>query len=121
MWPTATSYFYLPVDDDEPEDPDPDPGVRRTLGWLEAERLESDESDFDYSSASTSSSSLASDFGQSPPPPPPQPTTKNLAVIHEILAQNDLYQILGLSRKTPFDRNSLRRAYLSRSKACHPE
>lgn len=117
--PAATSYFYLPVDEDEPEEPDPDPGVRKTLAWVDPERLESDESGFDSSSASTSSSSLASDFDRSQPPP--RPNTKNLAVIQEILAHDDLYQILGLSRKAPFDRLSLRRAYLARSKACHPE
>jgi hypothetical protein len=41
--------------------------------------------------------------------------------IAEILEQKDLYKILGLSRETASDKMELRRAYLSRSRACHPE
>jgi curved DNA-binding protein CbpA len=38
-----------------------------------------------------------------------------------VLATDDLYQILGLEKTAALDKMSLRRAYLSRSKACHPE
>ncbi|KAF8121827.1 hypothetical protein EV363DRAFT_1184303, partial [Boletus edulis] len=39
----------------------------------------------------------------------------------EVLSTNDLYHILGVSRSPVIDRLTLRRAYLSRSKACHPD
>jgi curved DNA-binding protein CbpA len=38
-----------------------------------------------------------------------------------VLSTNDLYHILGVSRSPAIDRLTLRRAYLSRSKACHPD
>ncbi len=113
--PLATSYFYyLPVDDDPSEPSDPTSGC--SLTWP-LELKESESSEFSFSSASSSSSSLSSDFSPLPPPKP----TRTHAVIEEILAQNDLYLILGLSRTSDLDRLTLRRAYLSRSRACHPE
>ena len=112
---TATTYFSLPVEDDVEESdlvssskpPSPSP----------PEQTSYDESDFTFSSASTSTSSLASDYEKPPPLQPP----KSHIVIDEILSQNDLYQILGVSRSSRIDRLVLRRAYLSRSRACHPE
>ncbi|KAI0346190.1 DnaJ-domain-containing protein [Trametopsis cervina] len=113
---SATTYFYLPVDEDN-EDPDADHLHPKPLGWTAAGETDSlDNTYFGPSSASTSSSSLASDFGESS-----GSSRKNHAVIREILAHNDLYQILGVQRKGTLDRLSLRRAYLSRSKACHPD
>ncbi|KAF9223554.1 DnaJ-domain-containing protein [Gyrodon lividus] len=43
--------------------------------------------------------------------------------IREVLSSNDLYHILGVphSPTMTIDRLTLRRAYLSRSKACHPD
>ncbi|KIJ66761.1 hypothetical protein HYDPIDRAFT_174127 [Hydnomerulius pinastri MD-312] len=41
--------------------------------------------------------------------------------MHEVLSSNDLYHILGVPRSPTIDRLTLRRAYLSRSKACHPD
>lgn len=41
--------------------------------------------------------------------------------ICEVLSTNDLYHILGVPCSPAIDRLALRRAYLSRSKACHPE
>ena len=41
--------------------------------------------------------------------------------ICEVLSTNDLYHILGVDRSPAIDSLTLRRAYLSRSKACHPE
>ncbi|KAF7789707.1 hypothetical protein EIP86_000653 [Pleurotus ostreatoroseus] len=118
---SATSYFYLPVEED-PADSD--------LVQLPKSRTPAhsdpyapyDGSDFSCSSASTSSSSLDTDFDHSdapltPPPPPP----KNQTVIDEILSENDLYHILGVVRSPRVDKLALRRAYLSRSKACHPD
>lgn len=41
--------------------------------------------------------------------------------ICDVLSTNNLYHILGVPRSLAIDRLTLRRAYLSRSKACHPE
>ena len=41
--------------------------------------------------------------------------------IEEVLAQEDLYAILGVPHNDNLDKMELRRAYLARSKACHPE
>jgi len=43
------------------------------------------------------------------------------ATVNEILAKDDLYEILGISKQPILDKIALRRAYLSRSKACHPD
>jgi hypothetical protein len=39
----------------------------------------------------------------------------------QVLSSDDLYCILGVSRSPTVDRVTIRRAYLSRSRACHPE
>ena len=57
---------------------------------------------------------------RSPDPSEPSPSGQN-RVICEVLFTNDLYQILGVPRSPAIDRLTLRRAYLSRSRACHPE
>ena len=56
-------------------------------------------------------------------PLPPGQSQENIRAreICEVLSTNDLYHILGVSRSPVIDRLTLRRAYLSRSKACHPE
>lgn len=41
--------------------------------------------------------------------------------IREIILSNDLYHILGVPRSRNVDNRTLRQAYLSRSKACHPD
>ncbi|KAJ7475676.1 DnaJ domain-containing protein [Mycena latifolia] len=38
-----------------------------------------------------------------------------------VLAHDDLYQILGVSKSDNLDKMALRRAYLTRSRACHPD
>ncbi|GJE85580.1 DnaJ domain-containing protein [Phanerochaete sordida] len=120
---SASSYFYLPIDDEKAEDDDwlfqqGSSSKPHMLSWGQDESEHpgiNDSSDFSCSSASSSSSSLASEFDNTPPPRPKHP------VIEEILSKNDLYEILGVSRKAALDRLALRRAYLSRSKACHPD
>lgn len=43
------------------------------------------------------------------------------ATIDRILALDDLYEVLGLQKSPKIDAATLRRAYLLRSRACHPE
>ncbi|KAG8213204.1 hypothetical protein J3R82DRAFT_11669 [Butyriboletus roseoflavus] len=63
---------------------------------------------------------------RSPDPFEPLPLGQNQENIRsreicEVLSTNDLYHILGVPRSPTIDRLTLRRAYLSRSKACHPD
>lgn len=39
----------------------------------------------------------------------------------QVLSSDDLYCILGVSRSPTIDKVTIRRAYLSRSRACHPD
>ncbi|EGN98992.1 hypothetical protein SERLA73DRAFT_73565 [Serpula lacrymans var. lacrymans S7.3] len=96
---SASTYFHLPVDDDD----------ERTMPcYLKHVPL--------------------------PPESPPSPQRKKyhisqsysapdhkLSTMQEVLSNDDLYRILGIPRSSTIDRNTLRRAYLSRSKACHPD
>lgn len=41
--------------------------------------------------------------------------------MNAVLQNDDLYLILGIPKSQHIDKTTLRRAYLSRSKACHPE
>lgn len=92
----ASSYFYLPVDEDED--------------------LESiDDKSLIQASSSKSNRSA---------PPHPKTETKTPhqdPIIADILSSDDLYSVLGVERTAKLDTASLRRAYLRRSRACHPE
>ena len=106
---TASTYFFLPVDDDEPHlgDPSTSCSYTRSLSWDGSEGSSTDHSD-------------------DSPTRPASPITsrsrhRRQQEIAAILEQKDLYSILGLSRAAAPDKMELRRAYLSRSRACHPE
>lgn len=117
----ASSYFYLPIDEDSEND---HRAPRRHISWPSPDSTDSEDSSF--SSTSTSSSSSLHEEYNLPSSStsatfPSAHATKSRAVIKEILAEDDLYKVLGISRSSPADRLTLRRAYLSRSKSCHPE
>ncbi|EJD49027.1 DnaJ-domain-containing protein [Auricularia subglabra TFB-10046 SS5] len=61
--------------------------------------------------------------GQPPLPTAFEPrcTDKRYATIDHILALDDLYEVLGLQNSPKLDAHTLRRAYLLRSRACHPD
>ena len=92
---TASTYFYLPVD--EEEDRVIQNYQRKYLTWVA-----------EPSDASSSSPHHDTD-------------ERDDSVVKIVVSNDDLYIILGLSRQPTLDKISLRRAYLSRSKACHPE
>ncbi|KAJ7713891.1 DnaJ domain-containing protein [Mycena maculata] len=98
---TASTYFHLPVD--EQEDKDIDEYQRKYITWV-AEP-----------SASSSSSP------KNPSPPPPSSPGKRTPALDEVLSNDDLYTILGVSKSDSMDKMTLRRAYLTRSRACHPD
>ena len=108
---TASTYFHLPVDD-EPHLDEPSTSAIsyphiRSFSWDHA-----DESSTDYSDDSLTR----------PSSPRSSPSRHGRhQEISDILEQKDFYNILGLSRTAASDKMELRRAYLSRSRACHPE
>lgn len=91
----ASTYFYLPVD--EEEDKDIQNYQRKYLTWV----------------AEPSDSSTLS--------PHHDTDERDDSVVKIVISNDDLYKILGVSKQPTLDKMSLRRAYLSRSKACHPE
>ncbi|KAG6900582.1 hypothetical protein C0993_008299 [Termitomyces sp. T159_Od127] len=102
LHPTASTYFHLPID--EEEDADIESYERKYLTWV----------------AEPSGSSTTA----LPPSAPPRNSTSDpekAKVVQQILEINDLYDILGVAKVPHLDRMTLRRAYLSRSRACHPD
>ncbi|KIL67490.1 hypothetical protein M378DRAFT_159302 [Amanita muscaria Koide BX008] len=100
---TASAYFHLPID--EEEDADIDSYQRKFLPWA-TDCL-----------ASSSSSIQVNEVS----PTAYMNNERNLTVLEQVLASDDLYDILGVPKLATLDRMMLRRAYLSRSKACHPD
>ncbi|KAF7312154.1 J domain-containing protein [Mycena indigotica] len=96
---TASTYFHLPVD--EQEDQDIAQYYRKRITYSSPA----------YSTASPDFVSL----------PSTAPSTHRDAVLDAIIATDDLYAILGVSKADKLDKLSLRRAYLKRSRACHPD
>ena len=110
--PTASSYFYLPIDDVLEDDPE---FGTKHISWesSNADSQDSDDSDASWSSSST--------FVPNDPPEFRPKSKRTSPVIEEVLAEDDLYKVLGIAKTSNIDRLTLRRAYLARSKACHPE
>lgn len=108
LYDTASAYFYLPVDD-EPhrDDPSTPPIYTRSLSWDGSEESSTEHSDYSFTRPAS--------------PINPGSRHRRQQEIADILEQKDLYNILGLSRTPAPDKMDLRRAYLSRSRACHPE
>ncbi|TRM64958.1 hypothetical protein BD626DRAFT_490456 [Schizophyllum amplum] len=104
---SATSYFHLPIDEDE--DKDIEAYERKCLTWV-------------AEPSSCGVEAAESTIPSSPRLSPPFASRKpDSALIKRILATDDLYDILGIESSAALDRGVLRRAYLSRSKACHPD
>ncbi|RPD61003.1 DnaJ-domain-containing protein [Lentinus tigrinus ALCF2SS1-7] len=110
---SASTYFYPPIEEDEDLfDDDFIPPNTRHISWV------SDATD----TADSSPPSPSPAAGPSKPRErPPSVHAKTRAVINDILAQDDCYAVLGISRSSQIDKLTLRRAYLARSRACHPD
>ncbi|KAF8962702.1 hypothetical protein BDZ97DRAFT_1939710 [Flammula alnicola] len=102
--PTST-YFHLPID--EEEDEDIENYERKFLTWV--------------AEPSGSSTKRSTDGPSSPHSNNHDTDERVAAVVKAVLANDDLYQILGVDKHATLDKMALRRAYLSRSKACHPD
>ncbi|KIY44118.1 DnaJ-domain-containing protein [Fistulina hepatica ATCC 64428] len=106
---TASSYFHLPVD--EQEDQDIQSFQRRYLTWGTSIP----------SNADAGPSSRHASY-----PHPNTPCTSDVSegrdsVLQVVLSNDDLYTVLGVSRTEVLDKVALRRAYLARSRLCHPD
>lgn len=100
---TASTYFYLPID--EEEDADIENYQRKYLTW-KAEPSGSSNSTQNPNTFLSTSSTFSKD---------------RTDILHTVLSSHDLYAILGVPKSASLDKMSLRRAYLARSKECHPE
>lgn len=100
--PASTYFFHLPVD--EREDREIETYERKYLTWVSEPGGGSDDANLADASSSHS----------------PSVRGKN-SILDEVLSNDDLYQVLGITKSAHLDKLALRRAYLSRSRACHPE
>ncbi|KAG7089720.1 hypothetical protein E1B28_011375 [Marasmius oreades] len=107
VFTTASSYFHLPVD--EEEDKDILSWERKYITWTA-----------EPSPASSTSPSTLPVFTIRPESELDADSDIN-ETVHEVLSNDDLYLILGVSRTISLDKITLRKAYLSRSRACHPD
>ena len=118
---TASTLFHLPIEEDEDDDDFLPPNTKH-ISWVSPDTTLVD---FDPSPSSSIPSSHSPYSSQPGPSKPPHSNnhspSKSKALINEILAHEDCYAVLGISRSTRIDKLTLRRAYLARSKACHPE
>ncbi|KII84448.1 hypothetical protein PLICRDRAFT_46354 [Plicaturopsis crispa FD-325 SS-3] len=93
----ASSYFHLPIDEDEDEDQP----SHKHIQWTP-------------NATSTHSTQFPSSSSSIP-------FKERQAAMNEVLSNDDLYRVLGIQRSKNLDKLALRRAYLRRSKACHPD
>lgn len=100
---TASTYFYLPID--EEEDADIENYQRKYLTWI-AEPSGSSSSTRKPNTSSSTPSTCSKD---------------RTDILNAVLSSHDLYAILGVPKSASLDKMSLRRAYLARSKDCHPD
>lgn len=104
----ATSYFHLPVD--EEQDKDIASYRRKYITWTAEPSITS----------TKASSTSASPISPSKSEECIAKSERNRTV-NQILSQDDLYEVLGVQKSPNLDKIALRRAYLSRSRECHPE
>ncbi|KAF5327109.1 hypothetical protein D9619_004526 [Psilocybe cf. subviscida] len=98
---TSSTYFHLPIDEDD----DIDNYERKYLTWVAEPSCPSEKNSEASSSKSRSHDSKAA-----------------AGIVKTVLENDDLYQILGVPRRAgALDKMMLRRAYLARSRACHPD
>lgn len=104
--PIASNYFHLPID--EEEDADIAAYERKYLTWVADSRVSPSSSSLQEQSSSHRSKRHTCSADKS-----------NL--VQEILRINNLYDILGVPKSANLDHMTLRRAYLARTRVCHPE
>ncbi|KAF9446743.1 DnaJ-domain-containing protein [Macrolepiota fuliginosa MF-IS2] len=104
---TASTYFHLPID--EEEDRDIESYERKYLTWVAEPTVPVEQSTSECSSQSQPPSDLSLS------------ESARLRILKTVLSNNSLYDVLGVPKAPTLDKMTLRRAYLARSKACHPD
>lgn len=114
------TYFYPPIEDEEDEE-----NYRRYpkhIDWKPLDSLDAKQAANECANALPSSCCPLSPLGQSCGCSGKPSEATRLQTIQNILSETDLYEVLGVQRVVgPMDKQSLRRAYLTRSRKCHPE
>ncbi len=100
----ASTYFHLPIDEDE--DKDIENYERKYITWVA-----------EPSGSATKAATEPTPAATAPDPDDPATSRRQRSPWRT----NDLYLVLGVDRRATLDKMSLRRAYLSRSRTCHPE
>jgi curved DNA-binding protein CbpA len=103
----ATTFFHLPID--EEEDKEIEGYQRRYLTWTTS------------GLPSTSSKSSSFHNEETDSEVHSQAEEERTKTVNAILENDDLYEVLGVDKSKATDKLTLRRAYLIRSKACHPD
>lgn len=102
--PIAYSFFHLPVLVDEDKIAQDIPIHPKHIAWSPEPCSSAQEQKYcDSLKSSTSDGSF------------------HTSEMLQVLSSDDLYYILGIPRSPTIDKVTIRRAYLSRSRACHPE
>jgi hypothetical protein len=105
MQSAASTYFHLPID--EEEDKDIENYECKYLTWVAEPSIRAGSP-----SPSSSKTQPTSDLPSE---------AERLKVLKSVLSANCLYEILGVPKNSSIEKITLRRAYLARSRACHPE
>jgi hypothetical protein len=101
--PTASSFFHLPTDGED-KTAENLPIHPKHIAWSPQHRSSAQE----QKCCNSSRSSTSDGRFQTPE-------------MLQVLSSDDLYCVLGIPRSPSIDKVTIRRAYLSRSRACHPE
>ncbi|KAG5637428.1 hypothetical protein H0H81_004635, partial [Sphagnurus paluster] len=113
-----STYFYLPID--EQEDADIESYERKYLTWVAEPSSSPRSSSCDHSNAASPSRcdcicQISHENAYC------KDDHEKAHIMRQILALTNLYDILGVKKSPRLDRMTLRRAYLARSRACHPD
>ncbi|KAH7873348.1 hypothetical protein F5879DRAFT_745619 [Lentinula edodes] len=104
---TATNLFHLPID--EEEDREIEGYQRKYLTWTSDQAVGTSQASSSKAPNLDTRSALS------------RAEDERNQTVNDILQNEDLYDVLGVDKSKALDKLALRRAYLVRSKACHPD
>ncbi|KAF8824991.1 hypothetical protein HHX47_DHR7000638 [Lentinula edodes] len=103
----ATNLFHLPID--EEEDREIEGYQRKYLTWTSDQAVGTSQASSSKAPNLDTRSALS------------RAEDERNQTVNDILQNEDLYDVLGVDKSKALDKLALRRAYLVRSKACHPD
>lgn len=117
------TYFYPPIEDEEEEEKYRRySSVPKHIDWKPLDPPDSKPAANNCQNPLSGSHCPLSPLGQSCGCCGKPSEPNRLRVIEDILSEDDLYKVLGVQRVVgPIDKETLRRAYLTRSRKCHPD